>query len=105
MTIFFTTFEIIANTLKWPTEFWSNLLQQIFTGRSLCVFASVPDSDAKVSKTVKDEALKVYAPVPDTYRQSFRGLRSRPTLSSPGARERFFRDDFAPRKGVSLISC
>lgn len=63
---FFSDFERLAETLKWPKEAWLILLQQSFMGKSLCTYTSLPARDISY-ETVKEEVLKAYALVPEAY--------------------------------------
>ncbi len=75
---FFAAFERIADTMKWPVEYWPILLQQSLTGKALRVYTSLSNSDSKSYEVIKREVLKAYDLVSEAYRQQFRKLRKKP---------------------------
>ena len=72
---YFSTFERLATTLKWPKEVWSTLLQCKLTGKAQDVVASLPLIDSQNYEKVKAAVLCAYKLVPEAYRQQFRDYR------------------------------
>ena len=75
--VFFSSFEKVANSLSWPTKYWSLLAQSALTGRAQEVYAALEDEQAADYRVVKERVLLVYELVPESYRQRFRGLQRR----------------------------
>ncbi|CAI5673597.1 unnamed protein product [Oreochromis niloticus] len=69
---YFTAFERIATTLKWPKDVWSLLLQCKLVGRAQEVCASLSIADSLDYEVVKSTILRAYELVPEAYRQKFR---------------------------------
>ncbi|CAI5639672.1 unnamed protein product [Oreochromis niloticus] len=69
---YFTAFERIATTLKWPKDVWSLLLQCKLVGRAQEVCASLSIADSLDYEVVKATILRAYELVPEAYRQKFR---------------------------------
>ncbi|XP_058254433.1 uncharacterized protein LOC131358974 [Hemibagrus wyckioides] len=76
---YFSVFERIANSLKWPKELWTLLLQCKLVGKAqeVCSSLSVPDS--MDYDTVKAAILRAYELVPEAYRQRFQNFRKTQT--------------------------
>uniref|UniRef100_A0A3P9C6A9 Gypsy retrotransposon integrase-like protein 1 n=1 Tax=Maylandia zebra TaxID=106582 RepID=A0A3P9C6A9_9CICH len=72
---YFTAFERIATTLKWPKDVWSLLLQCKLMGRAQEVCASLSIADSLDYEVVKSTILRAYELVPEAYRQKFRACR------------------------------
>ena len=73
--VFFLSFEKVANSLKWPSEYWSLLAQSAMTGRAREVYVALDQEKSADYKTVKELVLNAYELVPESYRQRFRGLQ------------------------------
>ncbi|CAI5678278.1 unnamed protein product [Oreochromis niloticus] len=69
---YFTAFERITTTLKWPKDVWSLLLQCKLVGRAQEVCASLSIADSLDYEVVKSTILRAYELVPEAYRQKFR---------------------------------
>uniref|UniRef100_A0A669CU45 Gypsy retrotransposon integrase-like protein 1 n=1 Tax=Oreochromis niloticus TaxID=8128 RepID=A0A669CU45_ORENI len=72
---YFTAFERIATTLKWPKDVWSLLLQCKLVGRAQEVCASLSIADSLDYEIVKSTILRAYELVPEAYRQKFHACR------------------------------
>ncbi|XP_063592504.1 uncharacterized protein LOC134769695 [Penaeus indicus] len=72
---FFLQFEKIAESLDWPEESWTVMIQTAFTGQAKRVFTNLPKEICKDYDAVKDIILQAYDLVPEAYRQKFRNLR------------------------------
>lgn len=68
---YFTAFEHIKTTLKWPEDVWSLLLQCKLVGRAQEVCASLSIADSLDYEVVKSTILRAYELVPEAYRQKF----------------------------------
>lgn len=75
VTEYFTLFERVADTLKWPEEFRPLLLQSVLVGKAQSVYASLSVTQSSDYKTVKEAILRSYELVPEAYRQQFRRLK------------------------------
>lgn len=75
MHCYFVMFERAANTLKWPKDVWSLLLQSVLTGKAQDVYASMAPEACFDYEQVKAAVLRAYSSVPEAYRQKFRRLR------------------------------
>ena len=73
--VFFLAFEKVANSLKWPSEYWSLLAQSAFTGRAQEIYAALDEEKSADYQIVKRVVLGAYELVPESYRQRFRGLQ------------------------------
>ena len=73
--VFFWAFEKVANSLKWPSEYWSLLAQSAFTGRAQEIYAALDEEKSADYQIVKRVVLGAYELVPESYRQRFRGLQ------------------------------
>ena len=69
---FFVSFEKMADRLKWPTEYWTALLQHVLVGKGLEVFNQLGIAESANFEYVKEAILKAYQKVPEAYRQKFR---------------------------------
>lgn len=69
---FFAHFERVATTFKWPKEIWTMTLQCVFTGKAQEAYSSLTLEDAADYEKVKHAVLRIYALVPEAYRQKFR---------------------------------
>lgn len=72
---FFASFERLARRLQWPNNLWTILLQQALSGKALRVYVSLSDHQAEDYQTVKDEILRAYALIPESYRRKFRNYQ------------------------------
>uniref|UniRef100_A0A671UEB7 Gypsy retrotransposon integrase-like protein 1 n=1 Tax=Sparus aurata TaxID=8175 RepID=A0A671UEB7_SPAAU len=78
---YFTLFERVAETLKWPKTIWPLLLQSVFTGKAQDAYTSMsPESSLEYEK-VKSAVLRAYELVPEAYRQKFRRLKKTDDLT------------------------
>ena len=73
--VFFLAFEKVANSLKWPSEYWSLLAQSAFAGRAQEIYAALDEEKSADYQIVKRVVLGAYELVPESYRQRFRGLQ------------------------------
>ncbi|XDV19608.1 hypothetical protein PO909_025053 [Leuciscus waleckii] len=69
---YFSHFERVATTLKWPKEVWTLLLQCVLTGKAQEVYSALSLEQSAVYDTVKTTILHAYELVPEAYRQRFR---------------------------------
>jgi hypothetical protein len=74
---YFQHFEKVAESLKWPKEFWPLLLQSVIKGKAQQAYSALSIEEAGNYVTVKEAILKAYELVPEAYRQKFRNLRKR----------------------------
>ena len=72
---FFSLFERIAESRKWPEGDQALMLQCVLTGRAQEAYSTLSAADCKVYKRVKSAVLKAYELVPEAYRQRFRGWK------------------------------
>ena len=72
---YFLHFEKIAESLKWPKEFWTTLLQSVLIGKARDIFAELSIEQSSDYNIVKDLILKAYELVPEAYRQKFRNTQ------------------------------
>ncbi|XP_043993863.1 uncharacterized protein LOC122843280 [Gambusia affinis] len=77
--VFFLSFEKIAKALKWPENKWSLLVQSVFTGRALEVYAALDAEQSSSYEDVKTTVLAAYQLSPEVYRQRFRNLEKSTT--------------------------
>ena len=75
---YFVSFEKVANSLKWPQEFWPMLLQSGFVGKAADVYSSLSEEQSCDSATVKKAILNAYELVPEAYRHKFRNTCRKP---------------------------
>ena len=66
---YFLHFEKIAESLKWPKESWTLLLQSVFVGKAREIYSSLSLEQCQHYDTVKKAVLKAYKLVPEAYRQ------------------------------------
>uniref|UniRef100_A0AAR2LUH6 SCAN box domain-containing protein n=1 Tax=Pygocentrus nattereri TaxID=42514 RepID=A0AAR2LUH6_PYGNA len=78
---YFSIFERMAVSLKWPKEFWTLLLQCRLTGKARDVCSSLSLSDSMEYEAVKAAILRAYELVPEAYRQRFREYKKSPAHS------------------------
>ena len=72
---YFLHFEKIANSLKWPKESWTLLLQSVFNGKAREIYSSLSIQQCQNYDAVKKAVLKAYELVPEAYRQKFRSAK------------------------------
>lgn len=70
---YFSAFERIAMSFRWPKECWALLLQCRLCGKALEVFSTLSLEDSLNYDAVKLAILRAYELVPEAYRQKFRG--------------------------------
>lgn len=104
---YFTAFEHITTTLKWPEDVWSLLLQCKLVGRAQEVCASLSIADSLDYEVVKSTILRAYELVPEAYRQKFHSCRS-PTAkrlwSLHGRKLSYLTSGWLPVKQRTLLS-
>nr|XP_055067825.1 uncharacterized protein LOC129449084 [Misgurnus anguillicaudatus] len=71
---YFSHFERVAESLKWPKEFWTLLLQCVLTGRAQEVYSALTVEQSRDYETVKSTLLQAYELAPEAYRQRFRNF-------------------------------
>ncbi|XP_070559835.1 uncharacterized protein [Ptychodera flava] len=69
---YFLHFEKIAQSLDWPKESWSMLLQSALVGKAREIYIQLSVEQASDYDSVKELILKGYELVPEAYRQKFR---------------------------------
>ena len=69
---YFLHFEKVANSMKWPKESWSVLLQSVLKGKAQDVYSALSVEQSLDYEKVKRVILKAYELVPEAYRQKFR---------------------------------
>ncbi|XP_071824592.1 uncharacterized protein [Apostichopus japonicus] len=72
---YFLHFEKIAESLKWPKESWTLLLQSVFIGKAREIYSSLSIEQCHNYDVVKKAVLKAYELVPEAYRQKFRSAK------------------------------
>ena len=72
---FFMQFEKVAKQAEWPQNQWTMMVQAVLSGRAQLVYANLSEDDSFNYQVVKQEVLKVYELVPESYRQKFRSLK------------------------------
>ena len=72
---YFLHFEKIAESLKWPKESWTLLLQSVFIGKAREIYSSLSIEQCQNYDAVKKAVLKAYELVPEAYRQKFRSAK------------------------------
>lgn len=75
--VFFLSFEKLAKSLKWPQDKWPLLVQGVFTGRALEVYAALDATQSASYEVVKAAVLAAYEFSPEVYRQRFHNLKKR----------------------------
>lgn len=68
---YFSHFERVATSLKWPKDVWTLLLQCMLTGKAQEVYSSLSLEQSAVYDTVKTSILHPYELVPEAYCQRF----------------------------------
>ena len=69
---YFLHFEKVAQSLKWPKESWTLLLQSSLVGKAREIYSALSIEESCQYEVVKAAVLKVYELVPEAYRQKFR---------------------------------
>ena len=69
---YFVHFEKIANSLEWPQEVWTLLLQSVLTGKAREIYSALSVEKSAQYKEVRQAILKAYELVPEAYHQKFR---------------------------------
>ena len=69
---YFLHFEKVAESLKWPKEYWAMLLQSVLLGKAREIYTQLTVEQASSYGTVKELILTGYELVPEAYRQKFR---------------------------------
>ncbi|XP_058634631.1 uncharacterized protein LOC131542202 [Onychostoma macrolepis] len=69
---YFTVFERIAATLKWPQTIWPLLLQCKLVGKAQEVCSALTLEQSLNYEVMKNAVLRAYELVPEAYRQKFR---------------------------------
>ena len=72
---YFTVFERVASSLKWPRDMWSLLLQCVLVGKAREVYSSLSLENCLDYECVKSTVLRAYELVPEAYRHKFRRFR------------------------------
>ena len=68
-------FEKVAQSLKWPKEAWTLLLQSDLVGKASAIYSALSVEECRQYKVVKMSILKVYDLVPEAYQQKFRNTK------------------------------
>ncbi len=76
---YFSAFERIAISLRWPKDVWSLLLQCKLIGKALEVCSTLSLEESVKYDSVKSAILRAYELVPEAYRQRFRGHKRNST--------------------------
>ncbi len=71
---YFQHFECVAESLKWPKEFWTLLLQCVLVGSAQEVYSALTTEQSGDYEIVKSAILHAYELAPEAYRQIFRTL-------------------------------
>ena len=87
---YFLHFEKIANSLKWPKESWTLLLQSSLIGKVREIYSALSVEESCQFEVVKAAVLKVYELVPEAYRQKFRDSVKRENQTFVGNKETLF---------------
>lgn len=69
---YFTAFERVAATMRWPKDRWALLLRCRLVGKAQEVCSALPIEQRLDYEVVKTAVLRAYEWVPETYRQQFR---------------------------------
>uniref|UniRef100_A0A8C5CMY1 Gypsy retrotransposon integrase-like protein 1 n=1 Tax=Gadus morhua TaxID=8049 RepID=A0A8C5CMY1_GADMO len=72
---FFSLFERVAESRKWPESARTVMLQCALTGRAQEAYSALSVADGQDYECVKSAVLKVYELVPEAYRQRFRSWK------------------------------
>ena len=68
---YFLHFEKVAETLKWPKEHWTLLLQNVVIGKAREIYTQLSLEQSSNYDKVNKLILKGYELVPEAYRQKF----------------------------------
>ena len=68
-------FEKVAETLNWPKEHWTLLLQSVLIGKAREIYTQLGVEQSDHYENVKELILKGYELVPEAYRQKFRNCK------------------------------
>ena len=86
---YFPHFEKLAQSMEWPRDKWSSLVQCKLVGKARDAYLAMSMGDVSDYDKVKKAVLKAYELVPEAYRQRFRGTRKQDTQThSEFAREK-----------------
>ena len=72
---FFSHFEKVAPSLKWPREVWTILVQSVLRGKVQKNYSSLSLDNSTDYDDVKKAVLKAYELVLEAYRQKFRNTK------------------------------
>ena len=72
---YFLHFEKVAQSLKWPRDSWTLLLQSGLVGKARAVYSALSVEESSQYDTVKMSILKAYELVSEAYRQRFRNTK------------------------------
>ena len=72
---YFLHFEKVAETLKWPNEHWTLLLQNVVIGKAREIYIQLSLEQSSDYDEEKNPILKAFELVPEAYRQKFRNCR------------------------------
>ena len=72
---FFSLFEKLANSLKWPESLWPVILQSGLKGKGRTAFLALTDEEGRDYNVVKDSILRAYELTSEYYRSNFRKYR------------------------------
>ena len=72
---YFQHFEKVAESLKWPKQYWPLMLQSVIRGKAQQAYSALSVESASDYDIVKEAILNAYELVPEAYRQKFRNLR------------------------------
>jgi len=79
--IFFILFERLADARNWSDAERTLLLQCVLTGKAQEAFSAMSVTDGGSYQLVKAAVLRIYELVPEAYRQRFRSLKKRLSLT------------------------
>ena len=69
---YFLHFQKVAESLKWPKEYCTMLLQRVLLGKAGEIYTQLTVEQASSYDTVKELILKGYELVPEAYHQKLR---------------------------------
>lgn len=72
---YFQHFEKVAESLKWPPQYWPLMLQSVIKGKAQQAYSALSVEDSSDYEIVKHAILTAYELVPEAYRQKFRNLK------------------------------
>jgi len=72
---YFLHFEKVAQSLKWPKDVWTLLLQSGLVGKARAVYSALSVEESSHYDTVKMSILRTYELVPEAYCQQFRDTK------------------------------